>query len=76
MPGRLSIPWIDISGEMTKDPPPSRVIAAWKEAIKFGTMTEGPRLDVREMFDDVYEEVPLRLKRQRQQLVDMKGKQS
>ncbi len=52
------------------------VIAAWKEAIKFGTMTEGPRLDVREMFDDVYEEVPLRLKRQRQQLVDMKGKQS
>ena len=52
------------------------VIAAWKEAIKFGTMTEGPRLDVREMFDDVYEEVPLRLKRQCQQLVDMKGKQS
>ncbi len=52
------------------------VIAAWKEAIKFGTMTEGPRLDVREMFDDVYEEVPLRLKRQRQQLIDLKGKQS
>jgi len=52
------------------------VMAAWKEAIKFGTMTEGPRLDVRVMFDDVYEEVPQRLIRQRQQLVDLKGEQS
>ncbi len=48
------------------------VIAAWKEAIKFGTMTEGPRLDVRGMFDDVYEEVPEQLKRQCQQLMDLK----
>ena len=49
------------------------VTAAWKEAVSFGTMTEGPRLDVRSMFDDVYKEVPERLKRQRQQLVDLKG---
>ena len=48
------------------------VIAAWKEAIKFGTMTEGPRLDVRGMFDDVYEEVPERLKQQCQQLMELK----
>ena len=49
------------------------VISAWKEAVSFGTMTEGPRLDVREMFDDVYEEVPENLKRQRRQLMDLKG---
>ncbi len=49
------------------------VIAAWKEAISFGTMTEGPKLDVREMFDDVYAEIPEHLKRQRQQLLALKG---
>lgn len=52
------------------------VIAAWKEAIKFGTMTEGPRLDVREMFDDVYEEVPERLKQQCQQLIELRDGKS
>ena len=52
------------------------VIAAWKEAISFGTMTEGPKLDVREMFDDVYAEIPEHLKRQRQQLLAIKGASS
>ena len=47
------------------------VVAAWKEAITYGTMTEGPKLDVREMFDDVYAEMPEHLKRQRQQLLDI-----
>lgn len=49
------------------------VIAAWKEAVSYGTMTEGPHLDVRDMFDDVYEELPQSLRRQRQQLADVKG---
>jgi 2-oxoisovalerate dehydrogenase E1 component alpha subunit len=49
------------------------VTTAWKEAITFGTMSEGPRLDVREMFDDVYKEIPDRLKRQRQELMELKG---
>jgi len=49
------------------------VIAAWKEAISFGTMTEGPSLDVSDMFDDVYEQVPENLKRQRRQLKALKG---
>jgi len=48
------------------------VLAAWKEAVTFGTMTDGPRLDMSVMFDDVYEELPERLKRQRQQLLDLK----
>ncbi len=50
------------------------VIAAWNEAIKFGTMTEGPMLDVREMFDDVYEEMPLQLQRQREQLMALRSR--
>ena len=49
------------------------VAAAWKEAISFGTMSEGPKLDVREMFDDVYAEIPDSLRRQRQQLLAIKG---
>jgi len=49
------------------------VIDAWNEAITFGTMTEGPHLDVSIMFDDVYEKIPQQLKQQRQQLVDLKG---
>jgi 2-oxoisovalerate dehydrogenase E1 component alpha subunit len=46
---------------------------AWKEAVSYGTMTEGPRLDVRVMFDDVYAEVPPHLERQRQQLLALRG---
>ena len=41
---------------------------AWKEAITYGTMTEGPRLNVDEMFDDVYAVTPAHLKKQREQL--------
>src|SRR5690606_18172005 len=32
MPLRASSPWIDISGEITNEPPPSRTIAAWNDA--------------------------------------------
>ena len=49
------------------------VISAWKEAVTFGTMTDGPKLDMRIMFDDVYEELPDSLIQQRQQLLDLKG---
>ena len=48
------------------------VIEAWKEAITYGTMSEGPKLDVRDMFDDVYAETPEHLKRQREQLMAIK----
>jgi 2-oxoisovalerate dehydrogenase E1 component alpha subunit len=46
---------------------------AWKEAITYGTMTEGPKLDVRVMFDDVYAEVPPHLEKQRQELLALRG---
>jgi 2-oxoisovalerate dehydrogenase E1 component alpha subunit len=65
--------WSDEKHAALMDEQKEIVIAAWKEAISFGTMTDGPSLDVREMFDDVYEELPQNLKRQRQQLVALKG---
>lgn len=51
----------------------SFVNEAWKEAVSYGTMTDGPRLDVRVMFDDVYAEVPPQLERQHQQLLALRG---
>jgi 2-oxoisovalerate dehydrogenase E1 component alpha subunit len=52
------------------------VVEAWKEAVTYGTMTEGPQLDMRIMFDDVYEELPENLKRQRRQLLELRGEKS
>ncbi len=47
------------------------VLAAWKEAQKYGTMTEGPRLDPATMFDDVYAQTPPHLERQRREMLDI-----
>lgn len=52
------------------------VIDAWKEAITYGTMTDGPSLDISEMFDDVYEELPENLIRQRKELIELKSRLS
>jgi 2-oxoisovalerate dehydrogenase E1 component alpha subunit len=41
------------------------VAASWKEAVTFGTMTEGPRLDADLMFEDVFKDMPQSLERQR-----------
>ena len=45
-----------------------RVTDGWKEATKYGTLNEGPRLDRDLMFEDVFKEVPEHLRRQREQL--------
>jgi 2-oxoisovalerate dehydrogenase E1 component alpha subunit len=65
--------WSDKQHDALENELKETVTTAWKEAITFGTMSEGPRLDVREMFDDVYKEIPDRLKRQRQELMELKG---
>lgn len=44
---------------------------AWEEATGFGTMTEGPRLDRNELFEDVFKDVPPHLVRQRDQLREL-----
>jgi 2-oxoisovalerate dehydrogenase E1 component alpha subunit len=41
------------------------VAASWKEAVTYGTMTEGPKLDADLMFEDVFKEMPQNLQRQR-----------
>src|SRR5471032_1794049 len=40
--------------------------ASWKEAVTFGTMTEGPRLNADLMFEDVFKDMPVSLERQRE----------
>ena len=49
------------------------VHAAWKEAQKYGTMTEGPWLDPATMFDDVYAETPQHLESQRRRMREVFG---
>jgi 2-oxoisovalerate dehydrogenase E1 component alpha subunit len=49
---------------------------AWKEAVSYGTMSEGPWLDVREMFNKVYTEIPAHLQKQREQLLALQGEES
>ena len=39
--------------------------AAWQEALTYGTMSDGPRLDRDLMFEDVFKEMPQSLVRQR-----------
>ncbi len=61
--------WSDEQHEEVIDEYRVKVLAAWKEAQKFGTMTEGPFLDPSEMFDDVYAELPPHLEEQRRQML-------
>src|ERR1700759_3859533 len=46
----------------------AHVTACWKEAVTYGTLTEGPTLDPDTMFEDVYRHMPPHLQRQREQL--------
>src|ERR1700719_2490824 len=42
----------------------SLVESSWEEAVAFGTMTEGPRLDADLMFEDVFKDIPAHLQKQ------------
>ena len=53
-----------------------RVSRAWKEAIQYGTMTDPPFLDVELMFEDVFEEMPEHLRKQREKLLAMRRDES
>ena len=53
----------------------AEVHAAWKEAQKYGTMTEGPWLDPATMFDDVYAETPPSLESQRRRMLEVIGEE-
>lgn len=45
----------------------AHVTASWKEALTYGTLTEGPKLDPDTLFEDVFKEMPDHLIRQREQ---------
>ncbi len=49
------------------------VAASWKEAVKFGTLAEPPRLDSELMFQDVFKEMPEHLRRQEAELREETG---
>ncbi len=54
----------------------AHVTACWKEAMTFGTLTEGPSLDPATMFEDVFKQMPPHLARQREQLRALQSGQS
>jgi 2-oxoisovalerate dehydrogenase E1 component alpha subunit len=50
-----------------------QVSAAWGEACSYGTLNDAPRPDPMTMFDDIFEEMPEHLRRQREQLARERG---
>jgi len=63
--------WSDGQHEQLEEELKTEVLAAWKEAQQYGTMTEGPFLDPSTMFDDVYAETPAHLESQRRRMVEV-----
>ena len=65
--------WSDEQHETMEEELKAEVLAAWKEAQTFGTMTEGPFLDPGTMFDDVFAETPAHLESQRRRMIEVEG---
>ena len=65
--------WTEADHEKLGKELKDEVMAAWKEAQRYGTMTEGPFLDPATMFDDVYAETPPHLELQRRQMLDLES---
>jgi 2-oxoisovalerate dehydrogenase E1 component alpha subunit len=65
--------WSESRHEQLEEELKAEVLAAWKEAQKFGTMTEGPFLDPASMFDDIYAATPPHLESQRRYMLEIEG---
>lgn len=65
--------WSDAKHAALEEELKAEVLAAWKEAQQYGTMTEGPFLDPSTMFDDVYAETPGHLESQRRRMMEIEG---
>ncbi len=63
--------WSEEKHEQLEEELKAEVLAAWKEAQQYGTMTEGPFLDSASMFDDVYAETPDHLESQRRYMLEI-----
>jgi 2-oxoisovalerate dehydrogenase E1 component alpha subunit len=65
--------WTVEKHEQLEEELTAEVLAAWKDAQQYGTMTEGPFLDSATMFDDVYAETPKHLESQRRYMLEIEG---
>ena len=63
--------WSEEKHEKLEEELKAEVLAAWKEAQQYGTMTEGPFLDSASMFDDIYAETPEHLESQRRYMLEI-----
>jgi len=57
--------WSDERHRLLTEELEAEIAASWKEAVAYGTLNEGPRLDSGLMFEDVFKEMPPHLERQR-----------
>ena len=60
--------WDDARHEALTQEIEAQVGADWKEAVRHGSLSDGPKLDPSLMFDDVFRELPAHLLAQREQL--------
>ena len=65
--------WSEEKHDQLEEELKEEVLVAWKEAQKYGTMTEGPFLDSASMFDDIYAETPQHLESQRRYMLEIEG---
>ena len=65
--------WSEKKHETLQKDLKAEVLAAWKEAQKYGTMTEGPFLDPASMFDDIFAETPAYLESQRRRMLEIES---
>ena len=60
--------WSEAQHERLQAELEKSVLEDWKEALTYGSLDEGPHWPVQSMFEDVFKEIPMHLRRQRQQL--------
>ncbi|MGH8189694.1 MAG: thiamine pyrophosphate-dependent enzyme, partial [Steroidobacteraceae bacterium] len=67
--------WSDEREKMLLKQCDEQVAEAWREAIKYGTLTDGPQLDAATLFDDVFKDMTPSLVKQRQLLAAARAEQ-
>ena len=60
--------WSDARHEALAKELDQHVTESWKEAVQYGTLNEGPRLNADLMFEDVFKELPAHLRLQRDRM--------
>jgi 2-oxoisovalerate dehydrogenase E1 component alpha subunit len=50
----------------------AHVLAAWRESLSYGSLTAGPKLSPESLFDDVFRDLPSRLRHQRDELLSLR----